>query len=989
MYSWTPLFLFLPPQHWLCQLSSGLNVTIDGQPLDVNSFVEYVSMFGPPKNDRPPLYIRPNQYWEIVVGASADSKFQQVSFVNSISTLRGGTHVNIMVEQLCRRIADFTNRTHGKTIGTPVTPAQVRGHLKLFVSALIKNPSFDSQLKESLTTPTQSFGSNPMLSERFTKLVIQESGIVESLVDWALAKERVQFLGKMKTSTSKSSKRLIGIPKLEDANDAGDSDMGRDCTLILTEGDSAKALAVAGLAVVGRDKYGVFPLRGKPLNVRDASLAQIGGNAEICNLIQILGLDYNKTYCNDEDYQTLRYGSIMMMADQDHDGSHIKGLLLNTIHCLFPALLERENFVKAFITPIVKAKRKRKKKTPTGSSSSSSDSNEHIFYTLAKYEEWRERTFQATNEAAAAEDTADNWNIKYYKGLGTSTAEEARVYFSALDSHVKPFAWGGPQDGERLDMAFRKNRAEDRKQWLSNSSSSSSNSNSSNSTTAPPLLTAPPLTPPPPPTATTTAGEATTATAATTMSAFVDNELVLFSHADNIRSIPSLVDGLKPSQRKVLYACFKRKLINNEIKVAQLAGYVSEHTAYHHGEASLQSTITNMAQDFVGSNNLPLLYPSGQFGTRLQGGKDAASPRYIFTKLMPAARKLFPVEDDPLLMYRDDDGFVVEPMNYVPVIPMALVNGCDGIGTGWSTSVPMYNPMDLIDWLEHRINQELNEDTKDKKDKKHKKTIQPWVRGFTGTIVETSQKGKYKSTGIVTQLNTNTLEITELPVGRWTDDMKKVLGALVSDNTVKGYREHHTEDRVHFVINMTRNKLAQFNESTQSTHGFEKLFKLEEMINTTNMHLFNARGSIQKYNTVEDILEEYYPVRREMYAKRRLYQLKQMKTKLDRLANKARFLTMVSSGTIVLVNRNKIDLENDLIHHQFVPENNLKGGEEGGEGEEGEEGGEKEEQSGSSTGKAKKNVGRSSSPRANFDYLLRTPLSSITLDNVEAGEFGL
>ena len=132
---------------------------------------------------------------------------------------------------------------------------------------------------------------------------------------------------------------------------------------------------------------------------------------------------------------------------------------------------------------------------------------------------------------------------------------------------------------------------------------------------------------------------------------FVNKELIHFSNADNIRSIPAAIDGLKPSQRKVLYACFKRNL-KAEIKVAQLAGYCAEHTAYHHGEVSLHNTITNMAQDFVGSNNLPLLYPSGQFGTRLSGGKDSASPRYIFTKLMPYTRAIFPEIDDPLLQVR-------------------------------------------------------------------------------------------------------------------------------------------------------------------------------------------------------------------------------------------------------------------------------------------------------------------------------------------------
>ena len=970
-------------------VNSSLKVTIDGKTLDVDSFMDYVQMFREKDTSAESttttttttsahtgLYLRPNRHWEIVVGASTDAKFQQVSFVNSISTLRGGTHVNVMVEQLCRRIADYTNRVHGKDI-PQVTSSQVRNHLQIFVSSLIENPSFDSQLKESLTTPSNKFGSNPVLSERFTKLVISNSGIVESVVDWARAKERVHFLGQLKTTGKKSSTRLLGIPKLEDANDAGDPSLGKECTLILTEGDSAKALAVAGLAVVGRDKYGVFPLRGKPLNVRDASLAQIGGNEEIKNLIQILGLEYDKTYEKEEDYENLRYGSIMIMADQDHDGSHIKGLLLNALHVLFPSLLERDGFVKAFVTPIVKVKRKRKRKIlPL----KDSPPNERSFYSLADYEQWRAETFRMNTEGAAGTveeesgannasssitvpDTPEQWTVKYYKGLGTSTAGEAREYFSQLNAHVKPFRWGGSNDGERLDMAFRKSRAEDRKRWLSRSLPLDNLSAENNGVEMNVTRTDMDLN-----------SQMAIDEDGTTMASFVDNELVLFSHADNIRSIPSVVDGLKPSQRKVLYACFKRKLTTTEIKVAQLAGYVSEHTAYHHGEASLQSTITNMAQTFVGANNLPLLYPSGQFGTRLQGGKDAASPRYIFTKLMPAARKLFPMEDDPLLDYRDDDGYVVEPIHYVPIIPMALVNGCDGIGTGWSTSVPMYNPMDLIDWIDAKIYEELGA-TSTKKTTASKTPLQPWVRGFTGTMEElpmVKNSRRFKSTGIIEQINANTLEITELPIGRWTDDMKKVLATLVRDSTVKGYREHHTEDKVHFIINMTRNKIVAIDASEG---GFEKIFKLEETINTSNMHLFNAQGVIHKYDTAEDILEAYYPVRRAMYAKRRQHQLRSMSSKLVKLENKAKFLEMVSNGDIVLIGKSKADLENDLIAHQFIPEH------QGGAGNSMEDLGDDDTTGEDEDGEDGDHVVKNTQ---NFDYLLRTPLSSITIENVEA-----
>lgn len=153
--------------------------------------------------------------------------------------------------------------------------------------------------------------------------------------------------------------------------------------------------------------------------------------------------------------------------------------------------------------------------------------------------------------------------------------------------------------------------------------------------------------------------------------------------ADNIRSIPCIADGLKPGQRKVIWGCFKRK-IKKEIKVAQLVGYISEHAAYHHGEASLGTTIINLAQEYVGANNLALLKPSGQFGTRETGGKDAAAPRYLFTTTKPITRAVYHPADDRLLKYLKDDDTPIEPEWYMPVLPMVLINGAEGIGTGES-----------------------------------------------------------------------------------------------------------------------------------------------------------------------------------------------------------------------------------------------------------------------------------------------------------------
>ena len=247
------------------------------------------------------------------------------------------------------------------------------------------------------------------------------------------------------------------------------------------------------------------------------------------------------------------------------------------------------------------------------------------------------------------------------------------------------------------------------------------------------------------------------------ISEFINKELILFSMADNVRSIPSVVDGLKPGHRKILFACFKRNL-KGEIKVAQLAGYVSEHSAYHHGEQSLSTTIVGLAQTFVGSNNANLLEPIGQFGTRLQGGKDAASPRYIFTSLSPFARALFRPEDEALLKYLNDDGQSIEPEWYIPTLPLVLVNGCEGIGTGWSTSIPNHNPLDIMNNIRRMMRQETCQ------------PMLPWYRDFCGGIEEIGPE-RYRITGcwsVEEQDNGVTrLDITEFPIGTWTQTFKE------------------------------------------------------------------------------------------------------------------------------------------------------------------------------------------------------------------------
>lgn len=559
----------------------GVKVVLNGQALKLKTFRDYVNLYvqstrsSNDEDEKTPadqvVHEIVNDRWEVCVTSSTRG-FQQISFVNSIATTKGGSHVGYVADQVVQNV--MTSVTKKNKGGVAIKPFQVKNHTWVFINCLIVNPTFDSQTKENMTLKAAKFGSKCTLSEGFMKKVLR-CGIVEYVLEWARFKSEAQLKGKC--HSTKHSK-LRGVAKLDDANDAG-TKHSRDCTLILTEGDSAKALAVSGLSIVGRDRYGVFPLRGKLLNVREASHKQIMDNAELTNMVKILGLQYKKDYGRPGALDSLRYGHIMIMTDQDQDGSHIKGLLINFIHFNWPELLRQPGFLQEFITPIVKATKGKE---------------ELSFYSLPEFTQW-----------LATLDSTKSWKIKYYKGLGTSTHREAKEYFARMERHRIPFAYHGKEDDESIKLAFSKKMAGERKEWLTDwlqqrrhrrtqgLSESFLYDNKMQSLT---------------------------------YQDFVNKELILFSNADNERSIPSLVDGLKPGQRKVLFTCLKRN-DKREVKVAQLAGSVAELSAYHHGEASLMGTVINMAQDFVGSNNVNLLLPIGQFGTRLHGGKDAASPR--------------------------------------------------------------------------------------------------------------------------------------------------------------------------------------------------------------------------------------------------------------------------------------------------------------------------------------------------------------------------
>lgn len=767
-----------------------VKVTWSGTVLKFRGLASYASWYLPSDATVLTEVVQPG--WEIAIADSSDKAFN-VSFVNGIWT-RSGKHVDEITNQIISHIVTYLETK--KKI--KVKPALVRDSLAVFIHCSVENPSFSSQTKEVLTSKVSC-----KLNDTFLKKVITKLSIVDKVLQAQDAKDAKD----MKKTDGKKQSKLTGLPKLDDAVYAGTA-KSHECVLILTEGDSAKAMAISGLSQEQRKYYGVFPLKGKLLNVKDISAKKVEATEEIANLKKIIGLESGKKY---EDVRSLRYGKVLIMTDQDYDGSHIRGLLINMFHELWHELIKIPGFITYMATPIVKADKGKLHKS---------------FYTQYEYEEWRKT------------DASKGWKVKYYKGLGTSTRDEAKEYFKSLN--IVNYSYSGDSSDASIDLAFNKAKADNRKDWLKTYDRSE-------------IVNAKP-------------GDNLM------YEEFVNRDLIHFSNYNLERSIPNVMDGLKTSQRKILYSALKRNL-KSEIRVAQFAGYVSEHSGYHHGEASLNDAIVGMAQDFVGSNNMAWLVPQGQFGTRLQGGKDSASPRYIHTFLQPYVSQLVPSDDFDVLKYRDDDGTLVEPEWYAPVLPMLLVNGSRGIGTGYSTFIPSFNPTDLksaiIQWLEKGTGLD--------------REFAPWTRGFKGKITK-MDKHDYIVEG-VWKMEGDTATITELPIGTWTSDFRETLDKLCTDGTIRDYTDTSTDTDV----------LVKVKIGSGGVPAIEKL--MTDKIKLTNMHAFDSRCVIKKYDSPNAILNEFVCVRLELYAKRREFLLKELRDKLPYHENVVRFIKQQCENT--------------------------------------------------------------------------------------------
>ncbi len=782
-----------------------VNMYLNKEKIGIKSLKDYANCFGDVGQH---VYIQTADC-EVLLTSQSSGEFEHIAFTNGVYNKDGGVHVDEWMTALFKPIIAKLN-TKGKP---QITMKEVKKFFRLFVNCTVKNPEFSSQSKTYLSSPCPTVDVKTKMMNSIFKW-----DVMNDLKDVIKSKEFLQL-----KKTEKKTKGFRKIDNFDPANNAGGK-LSTDCSLILCEGLSAKTYAVEGISVgvggkKGRDWFGIYPLRGKLLNVRNASINMIANNKEIKDVIHALNLQYNVDYTQEENYNKLNYGKVIILTDSDVDGIHISGLIMNLFHTLFPTLLARkESFIIGMQTPIVKVVK---------------GGRQLLFY--------REEEYLNYYKANADE----KFSVKYYKGLGTSSNKEIKETFG---KKIIPFHVDEQTD-KVMNKVFDNKRSDERKKWLETYEEGSMEGDRS------------------------------------TFSGYLNHELIKFSINDCDRSLPCLFDGLKQSQRKILYACFKKNLTTKVMKVAQLAGFVAENTNYHHGEQCLYDTITKMGQDFPGSNNVPYLVKDGQFGSRLSGGKDAASARYIHTKLTKIVRHIFRKEDDVILTRVIDDGDKVEPHFYMPIIPMILVNGCSaGIGTGWSCSIPSYNPKDVIQLVKKWIKkEEIGE-------------ILPYYNGYKGRIKKIDEK-KFESFGIFKRIGKNKVVVTELPVNMWSEKCKEYLEDLLEKKLIKGMKNYCTPDKVHFEI--TENDNLVCNDET---------LHLKTYILQSNMVLFSENKKIKKFDTIHQIVDVFCKARLQHYILRKGYQLDTLSKHKSFLKNKYKFIKGVVDEIIDVYKQDEKDI---------------------------------------------------------------------------------
>mgnify|MGYP003615126910 FL=1 len=376
------------------------------------------------------------------------------------------------------------------------------------------------------------------------------------------------------------------------------------------------------------------------------------------------------------------------------------------------------------------------------------------------------------------------------------------------------------------------------------------------------------------------------------ISDFLKKDLVDYASYDNLRKIASLIDGQKNASRKVLRTVLDKN-IKTEIKVSRLDSAMGDYCEYLHGSAV--DVIVNLAQNFPGSNNIPLLNNEGNFGTRIKN--DASAPRYIYTFGSKNLFNIFKKEDSPILTKQFFEGVEIEPLFYVPSLPMLLINGSKGVSSGFAQDILNRNPKDLKKYIKEYINKGSS-----------KVVLTPYYEGYEGTIEQGENHKQWKIKGSIKKLRRNTIEITEVPIGYNLNSYLKILNALMDEGVITNYKDYSSKN---FRFEVT---IGNHDKFLGNGYNEEELMDKLKLVKTVseNFTAIDETNKIVQYETVEEVLQHYIRVKLDYTTKRKEYQLKSMKQELRVMISKAFFIMCVVSGDIQISKKAKTEIEEQI-----------------------------------------------------------------------------
>ena len=834
----------------IASMTSSVPVIFNGIKIHIPTLTDYAKLFFDVQKENSITFTDPDKVYDVCLVDTPD-KGTVVSFVNGVLVRGGGVHVDEIFTEIVTAVRDF----FGKMLeGIQLNKRDIIGHISLFISARVINPQFNSQTKEYLSGLLPIVLDGKEVQRKLPSAALPDR-LIKQMSKWKLIERlhediEMKQLNKLKKTDGKK-KGKPRITKLQDAGYASDPSKRHLATLFVCEGDSASQYPEEFISHYpnnsGRDLCGILPLHGKMLNALNANFLQIVNNKDFSNLKETLGLEENMDYSLQQNRARLRYGQIVVMPDADVDGKHILGLFLLYFLTRFPTLVQ-SGYIKFLRTPVVSVHKR---------------GVTHKFYTLESYARWE-----------SANPDFMSWKHEYYKGLGSSDPvtiaqdfEDPRIVRFHIDVNTR----------ESMELAFRKIEADKRKEWLTHFFNAQ----------IPDVETYTEM----------------------PISIFINFELVTFSIESIIRSIPEAYDGLKDSQRKAFYSGLKKIKENSSMKVAQLASAAAELTCYKHGEGSLADAIVLMTQNYVGSNNMPYFEAKGLFGTRKKNGADAANPRYTHVKINWWVPYVFRKEDRPIEKFIIDEGEERETESLFPILPMHVVNGVVGIGTGYSTNIPSHNPMDVAFWLQCRLAKNLQPD-------KNVPTpmLKPWVRGWNGRV-EIKKNGfiSHGTFEISEHKKKKVVTITELPIGCWTKKYEDFINGLEDAGTIDSVQHSSIKDSVKMVIT-----------GWNSGEVTEKKLKLSRVHSYKNMTVIyrNAQRKIRPviYSDINSLMEDYFTIRLDKYRERKSYILQNIQNEVAKMTQRAQFITLVNEGHILILKRPQGEILQKLAQYQLPEE---------------------------------------------------------------------